>query len=439
MLPTRLAARAGTVYLGPRSRGVAMARRLHRSKSEDCLPTASSSDPRTFSSTLQSHLDVSRADRDTRFFVKQATELIAAHVGDGDHREITNKLSDLAAEKAKATSLDWDQLYLMTRAARGAGLFKASHFLEQAALEAYGRRAARLGGVRGAYHQVRHSLEIGNLEEAVQRSDQLWSARLLARNDKIRSTLLLIELISGNPDVWLPTDDERAHFVREVVEDETVLIYGPGLTEDVLPNKFQQCPVSRVMGHGGSVGSETDLARNRTDIIYANGATSKRLSYLSDTELVNETASFRAVVLKSRSGKHVEKIQAAVPHAVRALPLRPEMVDGGYYMVPIMAWDLLARGATGVHIIGTSFYIGRQAYRSAPLTGSGINIYGATDQHFRFCSSLALHNVTRNRQFMRNLMETKRITGDSFFLRSLLLQDEEYLSELDSTFGSLRR
>lgn len=380
-------------------------------------------------------------DAKPRTAVRRATKLIASHVGDGNHAEITDELRDLGESTASLNGIGHVRLFTLKRAAQTAGLFSASHPFELAALYAFGGRARQLRGVRGHLQRARYALAVGDIEEAAVHAAPLRRHNVWNQSTEVQATLRYVNLATGDAPVGGDVAARREGELASLVMGRTVLVYGPGPTDDALNENLRKHSVARVLMPGVSWDSDTDLAGNRVDLAYANGQSTVWLASLSPDELQDVVTRSRTVVLKGR-GSRQEEFLSLASHVYLSIP-RPAMVVGSLNMVPIMIWDLLSRGCVHVHVIGASFFLGAQAYRSDHLRvypGQGrSNAFGSLGNKFEGCYSLAQHGATLNRQLVLNVLRTNHITGDALFHKALSLTAVEYLSELDLSFGIPRR
>lgn len=438
----RVLSRLNGLYLSPSSPGTQFRMAVStRTDAPRALELSDLSDPARFTRAVEALLRSERLDTGPRSAVRRATELIASHVGDGDHAEITDELRDLGENTASLSGIGHERLFMLTRTARTAGLFSASHPFEMTALEAFGARARQVRGVRGRLQRARWALAVGDIEQAAGHAAPLRRRGLWKRATEVHATLRYVDLVTGAvpalPDVSTPQDTRLASIVR----GRTVLLYGPGPTVDTRLQDLGDAPVARVLMPGVTWNSDTDLADNRVDIAYANGETADWLTSLSTDELQDVVTRSGTVILKGW-GSREQGIQSLATNVHLSIP-RPAMIGGHPNMAPIIIWDLLLRGCAHVHVMGTSFFLGPQAYRDDHLRvfpGQGrSNAFGSLGNGFERCHSLAAHGPTSNRQLVLNLLRTNRINGDTLFRKALSLSAVEYLSELDALYGIPRR
>lgn len=438
----RVLSRLGELYLSPSSRGTQFRKGVaSMTDAPRTLKHSDLSDPAGFARAVEALLRPERLETKPRSAVRRATELIVSHVGDADHEEITDRLRDLGENTASLSGIGHERLFTLTRAARAAGLFSASHPFETAALEAFGARARKLTGIRGHLQRARYALAVGDIEHAAEHAAPLRGHNVWTRAAEVQTTLRYVDLVTEGSSAFGYVDARQESELASIVMSKTVLVYGPGLTDDTLNQDLRDTPVARVLVPGVSWVSDTDLAGNRVDLAYANGETSLWLASLSTEELRNVVARARTVILKGKRSRQKD-FQSLGTNVYPSIP-RPAMIDGSLNMAPIIIWDLLLRGCAHLHIVGTSFFLGTQAYRADHLRvspGRGrSNVYGTLGNNFAGCFSLAAHNPTSNRRLVLNLLRTNRIDGDTLFQKALGLSAVEYLSELDLSYGIPRR
>lgn len=420
-------------YLSPNARAEQFSKRWTKNLSELC-------DPERFARGLETHLQTEKLDAVARGAVRTAIQLIASHLGDGDHAAITDKLGDLSDTVAALSGIGHTRLFALTRAARTAGLFFASAPFEHAAIKAFGSRALRTGGVRGHLQRTRFALAVSDLEQAARHAAALRRRALWRRSADVRATLRYVDLANCNAlnrrNIVTGREDLRASILRR----GPVLVYGPGPTEGTLEQHIANAPVARVLMPGINWDSETDLANNRVDIAYANGETT---NWVSSLDLREQRAflSYPSVVFAGTKNLHLQSL-SAIPNA-RLAAHRPRFIDGKPNMVPIIVWDLLVSGAEAVHVIGASFFLGTDAYRKNQLrvveSGKRKDKHGSTGFPFEVCAMLASHNALAGLRFAKNLYLGGRLSGDRNFTNALTLSDADYLVELDQAYGVPRR
>ena len=434
--------RLSELYLSPSSRGTQFRKAVAtRTDAPRALELSDLSDPARFTKALEALLRPERLDTESRTALWRATKLIASHVDDGDHAAITDELRNLGESTASLGGIGHERLFTLTRAARAAGLFSASGPFETAALESFGGRARQLRGLRGHIQRARYALAVGDIEQAAVHAAPLRRRYVRNRFPEVQATLRYVDLAAGDAPAERDVTAHQDEQLTSIIRDGTVLVYGPGPTDDGLDPNLRDVPVARVLMPGVSWDSGTDLAGNRVDLAYANGQSTAWLASLSPEELQDVVTHSRTVILKGRGTRSV-RVQSLATNVYLSIP-RPSMLDGSLNMAPIMIWDLLSRGCVHIHVIGASFFLGAQAYRSDHLRvfpGQGrSNAFGSLGNKFERCFSLAHHGPASNRQVVLNLLRTKRITGDTLFRKALSLSAMEYLSELDAAYGIPRR
>lgn len=400
-------------------------------------------DPRVFANRLSSALRLKTLPSPASQTTMRAIEIIAEHLADGEHHQVTERLLEHVTDSHALQLLGHDRLFTLTRAARSAGLFTASGPIEDAAIRAFGIHAQRSRGIRGHLQRLRFALESGNFDQARQSGAQLERHYLHLSVPEVRSALSF--LYSMNPDNAfgpLPPQVAVDHF-QDYVSGQDVIIYGPGPTDAGLPSESRGLPVARVLTPGvTNWNNDADLADGRVNIQYANGETQSWLAELSPSELRRTVATVRFTTLKS------DNDQAAAlrsSHAgIRSALRWPRFIDGSPNMVPIMLWDLLLSGAQSVFVTGASFFLGSQPYRSGSSGYDGCmvsrtDVFGSRGQEFDCCYRIAKHNPLANLRFARSLWGSQRVQGDSHFQRAVGLSDTGYLAELDALYGSVRR
>lgn len=444
MAGKNLLAAASRHFFSPTSRQEQGAKAVSKVRDIPMAPTRGDlGDPCVFANRFSSALRLKTLPSTASQTTIRAIEIIAEHLADGEHHQVTERLLEHVTDSHALRLLGHDRLFTLTRAARSAGLFAASGPIEDAAIRAFGIHAQRSRGIRGHLQRLRFALESGNLDQALQSGVQLKRHHLGSFVPEVRSALGLLSSIMPDNPLGPPRDQVAVEPFREYVCGQNVMIYGPGPTDAALPRGSRGQLVARVRKPGvTNWNNDADLADGRVDIQYANGATQSWLADLSPSELRRTVEPVRFTTLKS------DDIQAAIlrsSHAgIRSASRWPHFIDGSPNMVPIVIWDLLLSGAQPVFVTGASFFLGSQPYRSGnSCYGGGMvsrtDVFGSRGQEFERCYSIAKHNPLANRRFVKTFWRSQRIQGDSHFEWSIGLSDADYLAELDALYGSVRR
>lgn len=432
----------GNLYFAPSSRARLFRESLQRrtGRSRRRLDLADLSNPLRLTEALE--LFLSPKSLSVRFQkpVRQAIALVAERVGDGDHAEITDRLMEIGEHRNSLYGVDHERLFSLTRAIRSSGLFAASYAFEEKALKAYFSHAENLTGARGHLHRARIALATGDTDRAAQSLRELRGLAFSTQVNLLQETIRYLELAAGEEATSRVLDRDEKGLLQSIVKDATVLIYGPGPTEDSVEQSLHEAPVARVLMPGVSWNSAADLVGNRVDVAYANGETTTWLASLEANELRNAVANQRVVVFKGNKDRE-KALHSAIANACSAIP-RPKLIDGTPNQVPIMMWDLLARGAAKIHVIGASFFLGKEPYREGnrrlePETGERRDAFGSLGPYSQ-CLTLATHNASMGRQFAQVLAKTAKVTGDAHFMNALALSRFQYLEQLDSIYGRPR-
>ena len=424
-------ARLGELYLSPTSREyqarkVIMAfRRQHKGMTPSDL-----ANPEEFKQNVERQLRIRSLNGQAQRWFEHAIGLIAEHVGDGGHADITERLLEAGEDKLSLDGLDAERLFKLTLAARSAGLFVGSGNFETAALAAFGARAQSLNGVRGLLQQARFALAIGDSEQANRYLQPLQRLRVGMLIPEVLATIRYLELATGRVPRADPSADGRERLFQDIIRNNTVLVYGPGPTDDSLGLDFRDVPVIRTLMPRVSWRSAKDFASSRIDVAYSNKETAQWLAGLDPDEFLRWTSHIACLRLKF-AGSDEKRIRA-LHGGVGSVPHFPELISGTQNMIPIALWDVLLGGATDAHVIGATFWLVSHYRSDNPRSNT-------TTLPWERCRALAAHNPTANRRFVLNLTRSGRIMGDKNFLRALKLSDKNYLAELDKLYGAARK
>ena len=401
------------------------------------------SDMRVFADRLSRDLRLKSVSSPLREATKRAIEIIAEHLADGEHDQVTERLLKHVKEARALHILGHNRLFTLTRAARSAGLFVASGPIEDAAIRAFGLHAQSSRGIRGHLMRLRFALESGDIDQALQIAAPIQQHHLHSVAPEIRTALSFLSLMAPDSALGSPPPQVGVDPFEDYVLGQNVIVYGPGPTDAALPIGSRGLPVARVLMPGvTSWDNHADVADGRVDVQYANGETQSWLAGLSPSELHRIVEAVRFTTLKFDDNRAAALRSS---HAgIRSASRRPQFIDGSPNMVPIMLWDLLSSGAQSVFATGTSFFLGSQPYRADHLRydasiASRTDLFGSRGQEFDRCYSIAKHNPLANRRFVKNLLSSLRVQGDSHFQRAVGLSDNAYLAELDALYGSVRR
>lgn len=428
-----------SLALSPTPRTTQLRNALDRARGRSIGPSSYSlSDPTRLADALDAALRLDVLPMQSKALLRTACRIIVGRSCSDEHSQITAQLLEVADAEDQLNNIEYWRLFTLARAARSAGLFVAGNRFEQIGLCAFHAHAQRLNGVRGLLQRTRSSLAIGDIDQASDFAQKLTRYRSARRAEEVHATLQYVSHV--NPTAtssWLPAE-KRHTPLRRLVEGKSVLVYGPGPTGSALDNALLGGPIARVLRRGITWDSANDLAENRVDVAYANFATSAWLATLTPTHLIELLSPFQLVALKGR-GLRERRITSVAAKAY-SVNRWPTYVDGSPNMVPIILWDMLASGAASIHVIGTSFFLGEDAYRSDQLSIDSVSEerrdpQGSTGTQFSVCKSLALHNPSVGRQFVKNLILSGRINGDKSFVRALELTDVQYARELDVLYG----
>lgn len=444
MARRRLLATASRHFFSPTSRQEQAAKAASKVRDAAILPTRHDlSDPHVFADRLSRALRLKTVPAPVRIATMRAIEIIAEHLADGEHHQVTERLLEHAGDAQALEQLGHDRLFTLARAARSAGLFAASEPIEDAAIRAFGIHAQRSRGIRGHLQRLRFALESGNVDYALQSGAQLQRLHRHSFVPEIRSALNLLSFVTPDGSQGSPPPQRDNGFFEAYVRGQNIIIFGPGPTDAALPSRSRDWPVARVLMPGvTNWNNDADLADGRVDIQYANGETQSWLAELSPSELRRTVATVRFTTLRSDNNQAgaLRSSHAGIRSALRW----PRFIDGSPNMVPIMLWDLLLSGAQSVFVTGASFFLGSQPYRADHLRydatiASRTNVFGSRGPEFDRCYSIAKHNPLANLRFARSLWGSQRVQGDSHFQRAVGLSDTGYLAELDALYGAVRR
>lgn len=439
-----LLARVSKFYLSPSSRQEQVAKAAFKWLRTSGKPSYEHlANPHVFAKHLSNALRLRHVASPVRQATTIAIQIIAEHLADGDHNDITERLVAHIQDSQALELLGHHRLFTLARAARSAGLFVASGPIEDAAIRAFGIHAQRSRGIRGHLQRLRFGVESGQLEQALRSGAELKQHPRHSLVPEIWAALSYLSLMAPNSSLGSLPPQASSHLIQDYLCGQGVIIYGPGPTDADLPSDLQRWPVARVLMPGvTNWDNQADLVDGRVDIQYANGETKSWLAKLERAAFDQIVQAAQFTTLKSKDDETI--LLASLHSRVRSAVPWPQFIDGSANMVPIMLWDLLVGGAQSVFVTGASFFLGSQPYRSDhlrydPNIASRTDAFGSRGQEFERCHSIATHNPLANRRFVKNLWHAKRVQGDSRFQRAVGLSDAAYLAELDALYGLVRR
>lgn len=219
-----------------------------------------------------------------------------------------------------------------------------------------------------------------------------------------------------------------------------VTIVGPGPVGDLGSEFPASAPICRVLMPGVVSWPKDDPFGGRADVGYLNGDTTRWLSLLSPNERESLVTSFSALRIKRDTSW-----EEHYPSVSQVRRIKDLFLTGEPNMVPTAIIDQLIGGVSRVYVTGTSFFVGAEPYRSTDrrhfyTVNSGSDAFGAVHRNsLERCYSHSTHDQIVNRAMVRLLHDAGRVIGDDLFTRALLMNDSDYLAELEDVYGRARR
>lgn len=227
--------------------------------------------------------------------------------------------------------------------------------------------------------------------------------------------------------------------ISELTSDPHTIVIGPGPVGTFA--KFSPrsaSTVCRVLMPGVTDWTPGDVLDGRVTDLYANGETSEWFWQLAGSE--------REELLKKAQRFHLKRIPADQPVDTRFVQTKSVSTlffSGIPNMVPLIVLSRLASPPGGFQVSGTTFFAGVSPYRTGQrrdrLALGSSDEFGGVQRRFDRCVSHSLHDQAVNRRLIRNLGISGWLSGDDLFERALLLDDADYLGELESTYGRVQR
>jgi len=224
------------------------------------------------------------------------------------------------------------------------------------------------------------------------------------------------------------------------VTKPTHVICGPAPIGEIT-NDFDadSVTVCRVMMPGVTEWVSGDPLSGRADIAYLNGMTAKWVGSLAPPQREEVLTSAESIRVSSNHGWMKRAANAKSAAEIKSLYL-----TGSPNMIPTMVVDQFVDGAKHIYVVGTSFFLGSSPYRESqrrdfPEQGKKSDAFGSTGSEFERCKSMASHDQLVNRAVVKNLFLAGKLTGDDNFTRAIGLSDQQFMNELEETYGPARR
>lgn len=356
--------------------------------------------------------------------------------GAADYAEIDHQLVSLS-ETHQGTRA---QTFFAAQVAGALGYFSASLRFEKLALD----RAIKLQMGRSRLTQALSALQV-----AIHRGDSELALGVMATLQQhlhgSKNIPESVREIVQYVQAWVGTESPEKNQIEfsdqangrwlETISHQSLVVYGPGRTDDTEGTIPPEKLVIRVAGPGSfQWGATSDLAGGRTDIVYMN------------PELLTsilEGGKQNADILGDYSFVCVKRHQTSIlPNARRVDSGGRLFLRGHPNMIPLIIVDLIKIPGTQVHVIGSDFFASPLAYRLDSLRatpiGSKQTEQGSTGNLYDRCTLFASHNVFQNRRLVANLVASGRISGDANFMEACRISDEEYAHRLDLNYGQHR-
>jgi len=222
---------------------------------------------------------------------------------------------------------------------------------------------------------------------------------------------------------------------------QPAVVVGPSECNlDDLPPLFADAPLHQVLiPTGTSKKTITESINPRVDSVYSNGITNRWLSTLplAERELI-------LVHAKTIRVKRIEEWMSDDRRYQATFPIKQLYISGIPNMVPLMVVDLLLRGFGPLYVTGATFFLGPVPYRSGQrrIHSAGsvtTDRFGSRGAEFERCRAISGHDQIMNLAIIRNLFLEGLVTGDQGFTASLSMEIDDYLRQLDKTYGEPRR
>ena len=389
-------------------------------KRRDLLETVKAAILDGESNSIRSALSSARALIGGRDTAQTVADILSGRVTEElDHAQASARWSELHVSLPRDTKSEvW---FLLESFAQAVGCFAAS--------AAFGESGfATMAQSRNTYTRFLGALHSRNLDGAI----DAWTSRPRGSApewDDAGHYLWLWSVGEAGTAQW-STDSSWL----SVVEAQEVAIVGPAPTSPDSPAISESTLVCRIIAPGVLKWPETDIAKGRCDLAYAN---SKSTKWFVAQGKAAELERFRYLSFRTSSGDALGLARSRVAfHHKRLLPMPWDRTN----MVPLAAWDLLHVPEVSVSIAGTTFFASRTAYTANDVRfdaerNKSTDQAGSTGIVFERCVSFSHHNIGAHLNVMSNLAEAGAVSFDREGSAVVAMSYRDYLSEIDEFYG----
>lgn len=265
----------------------------------------------------------------------------------------------------------------------------------------------------------------GSFEEDLERFELTMARRITTGGSLANLSGYARVLLGLNAEPWDEGSLSQKEWTEEV-SNSKILVVGPGMVDSygVDASKFDL--VVRTLGNAGiDWNHPEDPAVGRAELVYLNAENETHFrSKIANDRLVG--SQIRWICIK-RGGEY-----SGLPN-LRRVDSGGELFHRGHInLVPLICVDLSQIPGTSIHVIGASFFASESAYRPSLFKGNPV---ATSAGRFERSTVISSHNPFQNLALVRNLVETKRVTGDAIFEETCALSEVEYGARLDSLYG----